>query len=94
MSEAESTGTPAPSPRPEPFLSIVIPVYNEAATLEELVERYPSHALDIEIKGSGDAAMATADELARLIDEYDLTDHIVVVSFDVKDENGDPEMEM
>ena len=48
----------------------------------EAVERYPSHPFDVEIKGEGDAAAAVAAELARLIDEYDLTDHIVVVSFD------------
>ncbi len=48
----------------------------------EAVERYPHHAFDVEIKGEGEAAAAAAAELARLIDEYDLTDHIVVVSFD------------
>ena len=39
MSPADSTGTPAPSLRPEPFLSIVIPVYNEEEVLPLLLER-------------------------------------------------------
>jgi glycerophosphoryl diester phosphodiesterase len=48
----------------------------------ELVERYPEHAYDVEIKGSGDAAAATAAELATEIEQLGITDSIVVVSFD------------
>ena len=48
----------------------------------ELVERYPDMPFDIEIKGSAEAAAATADALAAAIEEFDLTDHVVVVSFD------------
>ena len=48
----------------------------------ELVERYPDMPLDVEIKGTEAAAAATADALATAIVEYDLTEHVVVVSFD------------
>jgi glycerophosphoryl diester phosphodiesterase len=48
----------------------------------ELVERYPDVPLDIEIKGEGVAAEATARRLAAEIEQYGLTDHVVVVSFD------------
>jgi glycerophosphoryl diester phosphodiesterase len=48
----------------------------------ELVARYPDHALDVEIKGSGEAAAATAAQLAAEIEEFGLTESIVVVSFD------------
>ncbi len=48
----------------------------------EVVERYPAHPLDIEIKGSAESAVAVADRLAAEIDAFDLTDHVVVVSFD------------
>ena len=48
----------------------------------EVVERYPDRALDIEIKGTAEAAVATADALAAEIDAFDLGDSVVVVSFD------------
>ena len=48
----------------------------------ELVERYPDMPLDVEIKGEGESAAATAEALAAAIAEYDLSAHVVVVSFD------------
>ena len=48
----------------------------------EVVARYPEMPLDIEIKGDGVAAEAAARRLAAEIQQYELTDHVVVVSFD------------
>jgi glycerophosphoryl diester phosphodiesterase len=48
----------------------------------EVVTRYPDMPLDIEIKGDGVAAEAAARRLAAEIEQYGLTDHVVVVSFD------------
>ena len=48
----------------------------------ELVERYPDMPLDVEIKGTGEAAAAAARVLAAEIDELGVTGHVVVVSFD------------
>jgi len=48
----------------------------------EVVERYPDKAFDIEIKGTAEDAQATADVLAAEIDQFGLTDNVVVVSFD------------
>jgi glycerophosphoryl diester phosphodiesterase len=48
----------------------------------EVVERYPDVAFDIEIKGTAEAGEATADALAAEIDEFGLTEHVAVVSFD------------
>jgi glycerophosphoryl diester phosphodiesterase len=48
----------------------------------EVVARYPDMPLDIEIKGEGVAAEAAARRLGAEIEQYGLTDHVVVVSFD------------
>lgn len=48
----------------------------------EMAARYPDKAFDIEIKGEGEAATAAAEVLAAEIDEHDLTENVVVVSFD------------
>lgn len=48
----------------------------------EFADRYPDQAFDVEIKGVAEAAEATAEALASEIDELDLTDNVVVVSFD------------
>lgn len=48
----------------------------------EVVARYPDMPLDVEIKGEGAAAEATARRLAAEIEQFGLTDHVVVVSFD------------
>lgn len=51
-------------------------------TLAELVERFPTMPIDIEIKGNAPEAQPVVDALASLIATYDLTDNVVVVSFD------------
>lgn len=51
-------------------------------TLAELVERFPSMPIDIEIKGNAPQAQPVVEALAELIATYDLTDNVVVVSFD------------
>lgn len=51
-------------------------------TLAEMAERYPTFAFDIEIKGDPEAALEVAAALASEIDRLDLTDSVVVVSFD------------
>lgn len=59
-------------------------------TFEQVARAFPDHVLDVEIKipetESGepqiDRAMAAAAELARLIDELDRVDSVIVVSFD------------
>jgi glycerophosphoryl diester phosphodiesterase len=48
----------------------------------EMAARYPDHPFDIEIKGTGGAAAATAERLAADIAELGLGEHVVVVSFD------------
>lgn len=51
-------------------------------TFEDLAARFPSMPLGVEIKGSGAAAHAAADELARLLVELGRVDSTVVSSFD------------
>jgi glycerophosphoryl diester phosphodiesterase len=59
------------------------------ATFTEIAERYPNHVLDIEIKiqrgddGEQDTALGieAATELARLVDELNRTDSVIVTSF-------------
>ena len=48
----------------------------------DIVERFPSMPLNIEIKGQGDMSIAAAQELARLLTELDRLDSAVVASFD------------
>lgn len=50
-------------------------------TLAQVFEAFPERLLDLEIKDGPDA-IATADGLAALIDDYDAADQVVVVSFD------------
>lgn len=49
---------------------------------EDLVARYPEHVLNIEIKGSYPDDVPAAEELARILSEYDRLDSAVVTSFD------------
>ncbi len=51
-------------------------------TLRELVERFPDLPLNIEIKGSGEPAMAAADVLFAELTELGRAEATVVVSFD------------
>jgi poly(3-hydroxybutyrate) depolymerase/glycerophosphoryl diester phosphodiesterase len=51
-------------------------------SLRQLVERFPDIPLNIEIKGSGDIARRTADELAKQLDELGRSEASVVASFD------------
>ena len=51
-------------------------------TFAELVERFPDHPFDIEIKGGFPDGFATAVELAEQIELLEITDNVVVVSFD------------
>lgn len=49
---------------------------------EDIARVHPDHVLNVEIKGEAPEALPAAAELARLVDELDLTDRIVVTSFD------------
>jgi glycerophosphoryl diester phosphodiesterase len=51
-------------------------------TFAELVERYPSHPLDIEIKGLAPDALPVVEALAVEIETAGIEDSVVVVSFD------------
>lgn len=49
---------------------------------EDLVERYPDHVLNIEIKGSYPENVDAAEELARILDEHGREDAAIVTAFD------------
>jgi len=49
---------------------------------EDIVRRFPSFPLNIEIKNTGDLGVAAAQELARLLTELDRLDNAVVTAFD------------
>lgn len=51
-------------------------------TFAELVERYPTHPIDIEIKGSAPDALPVVDALVADINAAGIEDSVVVVSFD------------
>lgn len=50
--------------------------------LRDVIAAFPGMPLGIEIKGSGDAAARAADVLASELAEFDLTEHVVISSFD------------
>jgi glycerophosphoryl diester phosphodiesterase len=50
--------------------------------LRDVIEAFPNMPLGIEIKGTGEAAAAAATVLAAEIEEFGLTEHVVVSSFD------------
>ena len=52
------------------------------ATFEEVLQTFPGWVLNIEIKRRAPEALAAADELARLLTEYDALDRAIVTSFD------------
>ena len=52
------------------------------ATFEEVLQTFPGWVLNIEIKRRAPEALAAADELARLLSEYDALDRSIVTSFD------------
>lgn len=52
------------------------------ATFEEVLQTFPGWVLNIEIKRRAPEAFAAADELARLLTEYDALDRSIVTSFD------------
>ena len=52
------------------------------AKFEDLVNQYPNHLLNIEIKGEYPAAVPAAKELARILTETNSLDRAVVTSFD------------
>ena len=52
------------------------------ASFEELLQTFPGWVLNIEIKRRAPEAFAAADELARLLTEYDALDRSIVTSFD------------
>jgi glycerophosphoryl diester phosphodiesterase len=49
---------------------------------EDLVERYPDHVLNIEIKGSYPEDVPAAEELARILADHDREDAAIVTAFD------------
>lgn len=48
---------------------------------EDLVERFPNHVLNIEIKGEVPDAVPAAEELARILAEHDRLDAAIVTAF-------------
>ena len=52
------------------------------ARFEDIVERYPDHVLNIEIKGKFPDAVPAAEELARILEEHDKEDAAIVTAFD------------
>jgi len=52
------------------------------ARFEDIVERYPDHVLNIEIKGEYPDAVPAAEELARILEEHDKLDASIVTAFD------------
>lgn len=51
-------------------------------SFEEIIERYPEHPLNIEIKGSYPDDVSAAEELARILTEAHRLDQAVVTAFD------------
>ena len=51
-------------------------------TFQSIAEAFPHHVLDVEIKGSYPDAIPVVEQLAEQVNELDLADRIVVVSFD------------
>ncbi len=51
-------------------------------SFETVLQTFPGWILNIEIKGKAPEAFAAADELARILAEYDALDRAVVTSFD------------
>lgn len=51
-------------------------------SFETVLQKFPDWVLNIEIKGKAPEAFAAADELARLLAEYDALSRAVVTSFD------------
>jgi glycerophosphoryl diester phosphodiesterase len=49
---------------------------------EDLVEQYPDHVLNIEIKGAYPDDVPAAEELARILTEHDRLDSSIVTAFD------------
>jgi len=66
------------TPAPEGFTSDDFAI----ATFEEVLQTFPGWILNIEIKRRAPEAFAAADELARLLTEYDALDRSIVTSFD------------
>ena len=52
------------------------------ARFSDVVQRFPDLAVNIEIKGEGEPAIAAARQLATELTELDLVDNAVVASFD------------
>lgn len=52
------------------------------ATFEEVLQTFPGWVLNIEIKRRAPEAFAAADELVRLLSEYDALERAIVTSFD------------
>lgn len=51
-------------------------------SFEEIIEKYPDHPLNVEIKGSYPADVPAAEELARILTEAGRLDQAVVTAFD------------
>jgi len=52
------------------------------ASFEDLVERYPDHVLNIEMKGTAPGSVPVAEELARILTEHGRLDSSIVTAFD------------
>jgi len=52
------------------------------ASFEQVLQMFPGWVLNIEIKGNAPDSFPAADELARLLEEYDALDRAIVTSFD------------
>ena len=52
-----------------------------ATTLEELLIAFPENRINVEIKQSGELGIRAAEEVIRLLEEYDAFDRVVLASF-------------
>ena len=59
-----------------------LPEHFAIAAFEDVLKLFPGWVLNIEIKGNAPESFPAADELARLLEEYDALDRAVVTSFD------------
>lgn len=59
-----------------------LPDHFAIAAFEDVLKLFPGWVLNIEIKGNAPESFPAADELARLLEEYDALDRAVVTSFD------------
>lgn len=74
LSDGEALTSRRPDVLHDPLLSVVMPVYNEAATIEEIIPRVLAVPLRVQLIVVDDGSTdGTREALARLQDTYDFT---------------------